>query len=395
MNLAPTSTSFFDNKLAKTAGYFAGYVMLGLAAAVVGPTLPDLAQNTQTQLSQISALFSARSLGYLVGSLQGGHMFDRLPGHLVMGAALILTALMLFSAPLVPMLWLLVLVMFLMGMGESLMDVGGNTLLVWLHGHNVNPYMSALHFFFGFGAFFAPVIVAWATLHSGGITWAYWIMALLILPVAFWLLYLPSPAIRRTSTEASSSARRANWLVVALISLFLFLYVGAESSFGGWIYTYTVALDVTTKTAAAYLTSAFWGALTVGRLLSIPLAVKVRPRYIIGAALAGSLLSVAVLLIGANSITAIWVGTLGIGLAMAPVFPVTLTLAERRLTLTGQITGWFFVGASVGGMTLPWLIGQFFEKSGPVITILMIGADLLLAVAVFITMLAYSKPEQN
>ncbi len=53
-------------------------------------------------------------------------------------------------------------------------------------------------------------------------------------------------------------------------TLFFFLYVGAEVGFGGWIFTYAVALDLGSETAAAYLTSAFWGALTFGRLLTIP-----------------------------------------------------------------------------------------------------------------------------
>ena len=50
--------------------------------------------------------------------------------------------------------------------------------------------------------------------------------------------------------------------------------------------------------------------------------------------------------------------------------------AVRRMRITGRVTGWFFVGASVGGMTLPWVIGQFFESVGPRATIVILLIDL-------------------
>ena len=40
-------------------------------------------------------------------------------------------------------------------------------------------------------------------------------------------------------------------------------------------------------------------------------------------------------------------------LEVASIFPTTLSLAERHVTITGQVAGWFFVGASLGGMSLP------------------------------------------
>jgi FHS family Na+ dependent glucose MFS transporter 1 len=173
--------------------------------------------------------------------------------------------------PTIPLLWLLIAVLLLMGIGEGVLDVGGNTLLVWVHRRKVGPFMNALHFFFGAGAFIAPIIIAQAVKMSGDIHWAYWILALLILPVSLWLLRLPSPTAQTISKD--DPAGQVNHLLVALIVLFFFLYVGAEVSFGGWVFTYAVTLELTTETFAAYLTSAFWGSLTVGRLLAIPIAL--------------------------------------------------------------------------------------------------------------------------
>jgi len=137
--------------LGNTIGYFATYIALGMAAAALGPTLPSLAENTQTQLSGISFLFTAHALGYLLGSFQGGRLYDRMPGNPLMVGALLVAAISLILVPLVPALWLLLVVVLILGAAGGVLDVGGNTLLVWEHGRKVGPYMNGLHFFFGVG----------------------------------------------------------------------------------------------------------------------------------------------------------------------------------------------------------------------------------------------------
>jgi fucose permease len=60
----------------------------------------------------------------------------------------------------------------------------------------------------------------------------------------------------------------------------------------------------------------------------------------------------------------LWTGTILFGIAQASIFPTFLTLAEERMHITGTIAGLFLVGAGVGGMILPWLIGQAFVQIG-------------------------------
>ena len=61
-------------KFSKTAAYYATFIGLGLTSASLGPTLPGLAEQTRTNIGEISFLFTARSLGYLLGSLRGGRL---------------------------------------------------------------------------------------------------------------------------------------------------------------------------------------------------------------------------------------------------------------------------------------------------------------------------------
>jgi fucose permease len=363
-----------------TYGYFAAFVSLGLASASLGPTLPGLAALTASSLAQISALFVARSLGYLLGSALGGRLYDRTAGHPVMAGSLAAMAGAMGLIPLAPVLWLLFLTVLLLGLVEGVVDVGGNTLLVWLHRQGVGPYMNALHFAFGAGAFLSPVIVAQVALQGAGLRVAYWMLAVLLLPAALWLVRLPSPPApaRAASDPAEGGAGRALALTVA----FFFLYVGAEIGFGGWIYSYAVGLRLASEATAAYLTSAFWGAFTAGRLAGIPLALRYAPQAILLADLAGALASLSLLLAAPRSPAVAWIGACGVGLCMASIFPAMLALAQRHMRITGRVTGWFFVGASAGGMTLPWVIGQFFESAGPQAVMLILLLDLALAAAI-------------
>jgi FHS family Na+ dependent glucose MFS transporter 1 len=386
-------------RLSKTTAYYVAFIALGTTGAMLGPTKAGLAENTQTQLSQISLLFTAGSLGYLLGSLLSGRLFDRMPGHPVMAAGLILMAAMLGLAPLAPLLWLLFAVFLTLGMAQAAVDVGGNTLLVWIHGDEVPPFMSALHFFFGLGAFLAPIIIALAVAPSGEITWAYWALAILMLPVAIWLLRLRSPVIQGDSEKDLS--RPVDNRLLALLVVFFFLHVGAELSFGGWIFDYAVAMGLTASSTSAYLlNSAFWGALTLGRLLAIPAAIRFRPSTILLGGLVGCLVSLVVILGWPTSSVAVWLGTLGMGLSIAPMFPTGINLAERRMGITGQVTSWFLVGASLGSMSVPWLIGQLFESVGPQVAMVIILIDMILALGVFaVVKLGFSRvvsdPEQR
>lgn len=386
--ITPPSVAKHPSHWPQTAGYYAAFVALGLIGALLGPTLTSLAQHTQVPLDQISILFTGRSLGYLVGSLLGGRLYDRRPGNPLMAGFLGIIFLMMLLSPLIPVLWLLFLAMLLMGFGEGGLDVGGNTMLMWLHREKVGPFMNGLHFAFGVGTFITPIIIAQMVLLSGNFAWGFWVVAVLMFPVIFWLLRLPSPTNLPVSAE--NTAKKTNYLLIVMIVLFLALYVGSEVSFGGWVYTYAVAMNLMNTTTAALMTSVFWGSLTLGRLLSIPIAAKYKLSSVVFLDVAGVLVSVGLILLWSRSEAIIWVGTFGTGFAMASIFPTMLSLAESRLHITGQVASWLFVGGSFGSMAMPWLIGQLFEPVGPRVAMAVIFIAMSLALATLITLVMYS-----
>jgi MFS transporter, FHS family, Na+ dependent glucose transporter 1 len=376
----------------QTAAYFAAFVALGLVTAALGPARPELASRTGMGTRETSFLVAAQSLGCLLGSIIGGRLFDRMKGHPLMAAALIVMAAMAAAVPMVFSLWLLVAVMLVLGIASGVADVGGNTLLVWAYREKVGPFMNGLHFSFGVGAFLSPIIFAQLALAARG-RFLYWALILIIAPVAIFFLRLPGPRARASAkTDVPATA---NYTLIVMLALLFLLYVGAEMGYGIWIYSYALSLGLGGEATSAYLTSSFWGSFTLGRLLGVPVAARLRPRLILFGDLTGCLSSIAIILLWPGSITALWAGTILMGLSMASIFPTAFTLAERRMTITGKVTACFLVGGSTGYMFVPWLIGQAFDARGPKIMMLVIFSALLLCLGLVAAVTLFTKRSSN
>ncbi|HLF73905.1 MAG TPA: MFS transporter [Anaerolineales bacterium] len=378
-----------------TIAYYLSFILLGATTAAAGPSLPKLAEHTSSGLDRISLIFVFSSLGYLIGSYFGGQAYDRIPGHKLMATALLILALASVFIPMAPALWLLLSAMFLSGLASGVVDVGGNTLLLWTHGKSAGPFMNGLHFFFGVGSFIAPLVLARVLLQTGDILWLFWSLAIVCLPVAAWCWFLPEPGTHPHAKERAAAPFPV--LPVVLIVFLFVLYVGIELGFGNWIYTYALSLQLGTEVTAAYLTSGFWGSFTFGRLLGVWVSTRARSLTILFADLIGCVISTVIIMLWRESSLALWIGTIGLGISMASIFPTILMLAGERMQVTGAMTGWFLVGSGVGSMSLSWLIGQIFVLTGPqaMTTVLLIGTAGIILVLLLFTGLRTAAPREH
>ena len=362
-----------NQKYILTTAYYLAFILLGLTLGAEGPTLPKLAENTSSTLDQISLIFFSGSLGYLLGSYISGRIYDRLPGHQFLAGVILLLGIIIAFVPAATSLWMLLVITLIAGFAKGALDVGGNTLILWVHHEKVGPFMNGLHALFGVGAFIGPLIVARVLTLTDNIYWVYWTLAIAAFPIAALIWSLPSPSPRATPEEHKDTPLPV--LPLAIMVLCFVLYVGSEVGFGNWIYTYAMQLGLGTEITSAYLASAFWGAFTIGRLLAIPISTRLRPLTILYLDFAGCLVSLGLIMLFRDSQTILWIGSILLGISFASIFPTFLTLSEERMHVTGTMAGWFLVGGSIGGMILPWGIGQAFVRigAGAMITIVFIA----------------------
>ncbi len=335
--------------------------------AVVGPTLPALAAQTGSTLGAIGLIFFLSAGGGALGTLLGGGLFDRVPGRFVLGAAQLFSAAIFFLVPHVPWYGLLLILFVVKGITGGLVNTGANTLLLWTHGEKAGPFMNALHFFFGLGSFLSPFLLGLLISTGGNYSNVYLLLAVIDATVGVVVLASLNAPISSPGRPSGGNADGAGLSVAPIVisaALFLFFYVGAELTFGGWIYTYAITLHLADAVRAAYLTSIFWLAFTVGRLISIPAALRFSPRQIIPVALAGGAAFLCLLILAPASPSVLWIAAAGAGFCMAPIWPTGYTLAGQSLPLTARISSLILLGDSIGGMVLPGLMGVLMERAG-------------------------------
>ena len=377
----------------RSIGYFALFMCTGLDMSVIGPTLPALATQTGSTVGEMGLAFLIGAVGGVLGTLLSGWLFGWAPGRLVLGMAEMLSASLLVLVPQMHLFGVLMAVLIVKGVAVGVVSTGANTLLLWTHGGKAGPFLNALHFFFGLGAFLSPFLLG-LLLTAGGAYWqAYVLLAVFDFIVgASVLLFLRPPAPLRTAHDDGTPSRAASRYLVAVVlaaMLFLFFYVSAEITFGGWIYTYAVTWNLADAASAAYLTSLFWFTFTIGRLVSIPVAIRLAPAQILAAAFSGVAVFLGLLIAFPASTAVLWIAVAGIGLTMAPIWPSGYTLAVQSIRLTAGVSAAILLGDSVGGMVMPGLTGLFMERAGAGAMTYLILASMAATVVAFLAILAF------
>ncbi len=375
--------------------YYSVMIYIGMSSAVLGPSLLKLVEQTNSSLGFLSNIFPARAFSYLAGSWLAGILFDKYRGHKLLTIILPVMGITLGLIPFLSNPVGLILVSMIMALATGLADVGCNSLLFKIPDIKIGPAMNGLHLFFGLGSFLAPLILAGSLQLNEGIEWGYWGLALFSLLILIQLIRLKEPMKSLNNSMAQDPTPRDSSLInsrlVWVIALFFFAFVGVEVGYGDWLSTYTVQSGLADETAAILLTSTYFGAFTISRLISIPLAVKIKPKtYLIGD-MVGMFIVLGLIFLYPGQALILWIGTIILGFSVASLFPTMLTFAESMMPMTGKITSWFYISGSMGSIVVSWAIGRMVEGMGPIIIIRVISLTLILALVFFLLLLWISK----
>jgi MFS family permease len=110
-------------------------------------------------LAFIALGLGSGSLGTMIGSYLIGRFYDRVKGHPLLAFSLAAAAGAMALMPSATLLQVLLLLSAFIGVAGASINVGGNALIVLVHGDRVRPFMSALHFAFGLGGMFWPWLI--------------------------------------------------------------------------------------------------------------------------------------------------------------------------------------------------------------------------------------------
>jgi FHS family glucose/mannose:H+ symporter-like MFS transporter len=147
----------------------------------------------------------------------------------------------------------------------------------------------------------------------------------------------------------------------ALTAIFLFLYVGVESSLDGWVSSYASRNSGTHDLWAA-LPSIFWMGILIGRFLAALALLRLAPASLLSGCLVVAF-GGSCLLLGASQPWSMLVATAVTGLALGPIFPLAIS-SYSESTQAEKSAGLIFAAGGLGGASVPALVGAVSEGSG-------------------------------
>jgi FHS family glucose/mannose:H+ symporter-like MFS transporter len=257
-----------------TAAGFAVFLLLGIVIASYGPSIPHITHQFDVSVSVAGLIVTATFLGEIVGLMALGltHAQWPLGQRLTVGTALFGVGLL--AAAVAPSWALLLLAVFVLGVGAGGLVVLINLYYATRYGRRSPAMVSLVNTAYGTGTFIGPALIAVTRGYSS-------VFAVVGLGVIACLMFL-----RRAADEAAGpnlappvlNPRRLG-LVIAFATM-LFVYEGLEAGIGTWEATDLISLGSSAQFAAG-ATSVFWGAFTLGRVITAPLALRSPPQRVL------------------------------------------------------------------------------------------------------------------
>lgn len=345
--------------------YFGAFLGLGVALSFFGPALPELRRQTGSTVGEMGVVFSAQSVGGLIGSIVAGRIYRRVGGRHLIALALIGFAIAIAVVPASSELAIIVVAGAVIGLGAGSIDVGGNTVVSGVVAPDrLVSSINALHMSFAVGAVIAPLVVG-ISLSAADSLWpacALFGLGTGALACGLWFGDRAGSARQAASDHAEQGAAPDRWRL-AIVGLFFLLYVGLEIGFSGWIATYSDELGLGTGWATG-LTVAFWAGFLLGRIAMVwrgdAFATGRVLWWSVGLA---TVLAIGIALVGAHTLPLL-AGSVLFGVVIAPQFPTMLAHLHRTVPLTGVVTAWCIAGSALGGLLLPPMIGALLDSVG-------------------------------
>ncbi|GAW03572.1 MFS general substrate transporter [Lentinula edodes] len=345
----------------------------------VGPLLPVIQTYYSVGFSVVSLLFVSNCCGFIIGAGANVWLNERLGfGKVMILGSLFLLATYVIQSPAPPFPALVVSFLFA-GFGMSLQGAQANGFVGSLK-KNKSPKLMMLHASYGMGAFCSPLV---ATQFSQARHWSFHYIISAGIAVSNTVILCavfrfkrqeellmeigqePSEdAFTTTPTSVNLYQQIFNIRVVHLLAVFALIYVGVEVTIGGWIVTFIIR-ERDGGAAAGYISSGFFGGLTLGRLALMYINKRIGEHTVVFIYV---LLSIGLELtvwfvpsIIENAVAVSFVGVL-----LGPLWPILVGHGARVIpaylftACMGLITG---VGMA-GSAALPFITGILASKYG-------------------------------
>ncbi|KAK4207569.1 major facilitator superfamily domain-containing protein [Rhypophila decipiens] len=374
----------------------------GLGDSAAGALLPSIQKQYDLTYATVSLIFVGQALGYILAAPVIDAVRERFGRSKTLAATQLLLAVGIIPLIVTAPYPLVVLSFFVFGICESFNLAIGNVFCGSLS--NGTTALGIMHGAYGIGGTVGPLIATTLVTRTTAVWGFYYFIvvgfALLNCCFSAWCFwsYETETTKRATGSAGLAEAGQAGMFdeeaiimgrqhamsrdsgavaslygvlsaaatkVVLLGALFLFCYQGAEVSVSGWVLTFLLDHRNGDQKTVGYVTSGFWGGITLGRfLLSTPAQWIGEKRFVYGLAVLAGVFQLIVWLV--PNIIADFVAVAILGFLLGPIYPCAAAVFMRAMTRDEQVRGMVIMSAfgSSGGAAAPFTTGLLAHAVG-------------------------------
>lgn len=431
-------------KLVKTAALCYAFLVLGISATIVGPTLLDLKQQLSASLTTVSYIVTVRAVGFASGSVFSGFMDMRVNFLLSTCTAFFCSSACTLSVPFWTAIWQLLPIVFFDGFCLGFFETSGNVFMLFMWGKDAVSYIQAMHFMNGVGAIIAPLMAqpflveknetvenrikmmnTSLDLDPDGdpqevrLIYPFSILSSILLStgVSFLCLYIFYPETeehesrmkteesmkheanrRRDSIETdvllikSKNKKFVKVLFIFLAMMYMFSLMGTETCLLSYITTYAVKSDLhLSKTTGTRLTALFSTMFTISIIPAVIMTRWFSNKMCI-------LIELFILMTGSSLMfafgnesavmLAVGIGITGIGISS--IYGFLFGYMEDLFPVTNVMGSLIAVSAMTGESGLPLVVSLFIESFPNILLWVMIVGSTILT-ADFLLMVSFAE----
>jgi fucose permease len=352
----------------------ATFFTFGIVLTLLGSTQAEMARELGLDLTASGFLGAVLALGIGAGVLVAGPLVDRFARAPLFAGSCLLSAVAMFGVDSSRGYAGIVALLVVIGLGCGFYDTLVNVVVIERAGARGAAALAIVHSSATLGAAVGPLLVRFGLSHghwSGVFHALGWVhVGLAVAGVGL----RGSRSTTRARTLAVSSTRVAAPALVAL-GFVTFAYVGVENGLTIFAVPWASHLAESER-AGQWSISTFWFGLLIGRLSLVVYGSQRGLQLLAACGIAG-----AAIVCGSSALELgplVVILTLA-GLALGPVYPVTIALAAQRVpSAAGTALGLVAATGACGGFAIPWLVGAAGDAIGirPALTLL--GAHALL-----------------
>ena len=314
---------------------YLSFIALGLPGGLLGVAWPSIRDTFGLEQAALGTLLFTTTAGYLTASVFNGRIITRLGVAKTLLVASALIAIGLLGIGLAPGWWLLIVIALAMGLGQGVVDAGMN--LYFANNFNAR-LMNWLHAAFGLGAALGPLLMTELFRLEQSWRVGYFVIAAVhLVMVALFTITLrqwqnPTNRVEQADEKPSTLSifDTLRHPPVLFGILLFFVFTGMESTAGNWGFTMLTESRMVDIIVAGQWISLYWWSFTLGRLVFGFIGDRIPVKTAVWSCMILMLVGAVLLTLNMSDLVS-FIGLIALGFALAPIFPLLMTVTPERL----------------------------------------------------------------